>query len=710
MSMATDEPKTYKRKTRSKSTIPGKVSKRGAGKASGKKIIPNKNVSPNKSSPEMQVNGDAAQAGVSSVAKDLPNNDKTPIKSKRSVKTKNLAKDETNDFLLRDKNELNLVQITPLQQTPPKQEIKSPNNADNSTQLPINPDCSTNIVPPAIREQQAENLTQTKKNVKTTKAKTVKKPAKSRKKKSKISKKTSDQEVITVEQQEPQSMLKSPEAQVQQQPLEAVEIKQPLEAVEIKQPLEAVEIKQPSDAVEIKQEVVEQNTTSHIHSVIEGKNLFSWIIAPVDLMTFFKDSWETTPLHIRRSMPSYYENVMSSKQIDEILRSRRLDFSKHIDITSYENGIRETHNIPGRALPPLVWDYYAHGCSIRLLNPQAFLPKVHLLCTTLQEFFGCMVGANAYLTPPGSQGFAPHYDDIEAFVLQIEGKKRWKLYSPRNSSEVLPRFSSKNFAREEIGQPVLDITLNPGEVLYFPRGVIHEAHTLEDTHSLHITISVYQKHSWADLLEMMVPAMIDKAIASDPIFRKGLPLDLPNYLGLVHSDKISTRREELLQRMKDLIMKTIEHAPLDAAVDQLCKNFQHDALPPFISAHEISCTAFGDGEVMSGNGKITRKVHLDTSVKIRLIRANILRLLAEENCLRIYFSIDNTTEYHEVESQYLEIDTDQAAAIEFLLAMYPDFIQIADIPMDNREEKLSLVQNLWEKGLLVTEKPLPTVE
>lgn len=85
-------------------------------------------------------------------------------------------------------------------------------------------------------------------------------------------------------------------------------------------------------------------------------------------------------------------------------------------------------------------------------------------------------------------------------------------------------------------------------------------------------------------------------------------------------------------------------------------------------------------------------------------------MLAEENCLRIYFSIDNTTEYHEVESQYLEIDTDQAAAIEFLLAMYPDFIQIADIPMDNREEKLSLVQNLWEKGLLVTEKPLPTVE
>ena len=36
-----------------------------------------------------------------------------------------------------------------------------------------------------------------------------------------------------------------------------------------------------------------------------------------------------------------------------------------------------------------------------------------------------------YLTPPGTQGFAPHYDDIEAFILQLEGKKHWRLYSPR---------------------------------------------------------------------------------------------------------------------------------------------------------------------------------------------------------------------------------------------------------------------------------------
>lgn len=41
-----------------------------------------------------------------------------------------------------------------------------------------------------------------------------------------------------------------------------------------------------------------------------------------------------------------------------------------------------------------------------------------------------MVGTNVYLTPPQSQGFAPHYDDIEAFIIQLEGSKYWKLYKP----------------------------------------------------------------------------------------------------------------------------------------------------------------------------------------------------------------------------------------------------------------------------------------
>lgn len=117
--------------------------------------------------------------------------------------------------------------------------------------------------------------------------------------------------------------------------------------------------------------------------------------------------------------------------IEAVLNSANIQYTKNVDITLYSNGVKELHNLEGRARSHVVWDLYSYGCSVRLLNPQTFVPNIHKLNSELQEFFGCFVGCNAYLTPPHSQGFAPHYDDIEAFILQIEGKKRWKIYEPK---------------------------------------------------------------------------------------------------------------------------------------------------------------------------------------------------------------------------------------------------------------------------------------
>lgn len=186
-----------------------------------------------------------------------------------------------------------------------------------------------------------------------------------------------------------------------------------------------------------------------------------------------------------------------------MLKENHVEYTKNIDITSYKDGIRETHNPEGRANTPAIWNYYADGCSMRILNPSSYLPSVYKMNSKLQEYFHCMVGSNVYLTPPNSQGFAPHFDDIEAFVLQLEGKKHWKLYNPRSSDDFLPRSSSANFDQGEIGDVILDVVLEAGDMLYFPRGFIHQASTVEGHHSLHITMSVYQKNSLADLMEVV---------------------------------------------------------------------------------------------------------------------------------------------------------------------------------------------------------------
>ena len=255
-------------------------------------------------------------------------------------------------------------------------------------------------------------------------------------------------------------------------------------------------------------------------SVELGKKYLEWIISPVTTEQFFADSWEQRPLHIHRGDAKYYKELFSTKELDGILRDQHVLYGKNLDVTSYsdEDG-RQTHNPGGRAFPAVVWDYYNNGCSVRMLNPQTFSETVWKGCATLQEFFQSMVGANVYLTPPGTQGFAPHYDDVEVFMLQLEGKKRWRLYEPRSAQEKLPRFSSGNFAPDEIGEPCMDVVLEAGDLIYMPRGTIHQGTCFPDQHSLHITISCHQLNSFGDLLEKVVPAALKTAIEEDVEFR-----------------------------------------------------------------------------------------------------------------------------------------------------------------------------------------------
>ena len=64
-----------------------------------------------------------------------------------------------------------------------------------------------------------------------------------------------------------------------------------------------------------------------------------------------------------------------------------IQFGTHLDLTSYRDGKRQTHNRPGRAFPDMVWKHYNEGGSIRMLNPQTYSEPIWRLLSTLQDFF-----------------------------------------------------------------------------------------------------------------------------------------------------------------------------------------------------------------------------------------------------------------------------------------------------------------------------------
>ena len=456
-----------------------------------------------------------------------------------------------------------------------------------------------------------------------------------------------------------------------------------------------------------KNEVSEED---HQNPLITSHVIFGWLIHPMKVEDFFENNWEKTPVHIKRKFPNYYKSLMSTPMLDKILRESYIMFTKNIDITSYENGVRETHNPVGRAVPSVVWDYYMNGCSVRMLNPQTYIPDLYKLNAILQEFFGCFVGANSYLTPPNSQGFAPHYDDIEAFILQVEGKKRWRLYKPRNESEYLARYSSENFSQTEIGEPILDTIVNEGDLLYFPRGTIHQGETLDDTHSLHITLSVYQKNSWGDYLEKLLPEALNTAIRTDSEFRKGLPLDYLRHTGYVHSGNQSNSKEEFKAKIKNLFNKLIDHMDMDKAADMMAKGHVYDFLPPALFEIERECSVVEDGEQMTANGAVKNRVEIEPDTRIRLMRSHCIRLIKEDETFRIYYSTENSKEYHEYEPQFLEVSKEFVPAVQEIILQYPEFIRVEDLPVEGEHNKVQIAKDLWEKCLVVTENPLCVLE
>lgn len=87
-------------------------------------------------------------------------------------------------------------------------------------------------------------------------------------------------------------------------------------------------------------------------SLADGKACFEWMINPIKSDLFFGDSFEKRPIHIKRGQPDYYKHLLSTKVFDNMLRDQNVLFGKNLDVTSYSDGKRETHNPDGRAYGP----------------------------------------------------------------------------------------------------------------------------------------------------------------------------------------------------------------------------------------------------------------------------------------------------------------------------------------------------------------------
>jgi lysine-specific demethylase/histidyl-hydroxylase NO66 len=238
--------------------------------------------------------------------------------------------------------------------------------------------------------------------------------------------------------------------------------------------------------------------------------------------------WSREPLLSHH--PEGFADLLSAADVDELISERgvRTPFFRVVQAGRTVSGTTRSASAGSRRIsdlvePDAVRESYADGATLILNSLHRIHPPLVRFCRQLAAELGHPTQCNAYVTPPGSQGFAPHHDTHDVFVLQVDGSKRWNVYEPALSLPLSFQ-PSKSLSDEPLvppgTAPLMSVTLGPGDALYLPRGYIHAAETNEQR-SIHLTVGVLASTAYdvvRDVLELA---------ADDEAFRRPLPLGSP---------------------------------------------------------------------------------------------------------------------------------------------------------------------------------------
>ncbi|MFN3648497.1 MAG: cupin domain-containing protein [Armatimonadota bacterium] len=247
------------------------------------------------------------------------------------------------------------------------------------------------------------------------------------------------------------------------------------------------------------------------------------LLAPVTPAVFLAEYWEQRPLVLPRADRGYYRELLSAADVDRLVTTSDLTYPEFrlvrdgapLPLSEYTKTAHASGGVTRRvADPDRIVEQYGQGATVILQGLHRSWTPLAALCRSLETVLSHPAQTNIYVTPPGSQGFAPHYDTHDVFILQIDGSKHWRLY---DSPVPLP---DRSQPYKEEGSPegrlLHELDLGPGDLLYLPRGFIHEALTSQER-SIHVTLGI-TGFTWLDLLAGAAAACRD-----DVRFRRTLP-------------------------------------------------------------------------------------------------------------------------------------------------------------------------------------------
>ncbi|WP_225547364.1 cupin domain-containing protein [Chromobacterium violaceum] len=222
------------------------------------------------------------------------------------------------------------------------------------------------------------------------------------------------------------------------------------------------------------------------------------LVSGISEQDFFANYWEKKPINF----PAPLDKVLNLYNIDHFEQQLSKSDIRYPTVALALNGKRVdpkaftyTRKVGGVLVDdlvdvPTVYRLWDEGHTIILHSLQYSAPSLSDWIQSLEARLQHPVQVNAYLSPPTkTQGFGVHYDTHDVFIVQIEGRKHWRIWKDPAYPPPLAHESRPKDPSIENGPLLIDKIIEPGEVLYIPRGWYHEARAVESS-SLHLTIGV----------------------------------------------------------------------------------------------------------------------------------------------------------------------------------------------------------------------------
>jgi lysine-specific demethylase/histidyl-hydroxylase NO66 len=235
-----------------------------------------------------------------------------------------------------------------------------------------------------------------------------------------------------------------------------------------------------------------------------------------DARAFLDKVW-ASHVHLHHTDPDNLIGLLSLDDVDQLLTSVALrtpalrvvqDGTVLPSVAFTRSATMAGAPLTGLVDARKVLSLFDDGATVVLQGLHRYWPPLTRLVRELELALGHPCQANAYLTPPGCQGFARHSDTHDVFVFQTHGRKRWEVMEGGE------------------GGAEREVVLEPGLSMYLPTGTPHSARSQEAT-SLHVTVGI-NLLTWRDVLRRIT----DQALA-DERYDEPLPagyVDAPDRL------------------------------------------------------------------------------------------------------------------------------------------------------------------------------------